>query len=271
MPPTLARSFCITDYPDSKHHSWPNLEDIPGGRYIVYQFELCPRTYRLHIQAYLELSRPTRLSSLKIYFPTAHLETRLGTRDQARGYCMKPETRVEGPFEDGDWDSGGQGTRNDLLAAAHLVQTEGLQAVAQQMPHLLIKFPRGLTLLHQMTQPTRQTLTTLTIYWGPPASGKSTKAFSQDLYPYSKPPDCRWWDGYMGQSTVILDDFTPDQIPLQTMLRLADRFPLQLEVKGGMVQFLATRIIITANTDPTLWYKGAPQWLRRITEVEYMD
>lgn len=39
-----------------------------------------------------------------------------------------------------------------------------------------------------------------------------------------------------------------------TLLRLADRFPMTLEVKGGSVTFNSRRFFITSNKDIALWY-----------------
>ena len=39
----------------------------------------------------------------------SHHEQRRGTRDQARDYCRKVETRVEGPYEFGEWMVTGHG------------------------------------------------------------------------------------------------------------------------------------------------------------------
>jgi len=46
-----------------------------------------------------------------------HVEGRRGTRDQAREYCRKEESRVDGggPWEYGNFGLGGQGKRSDLV------------------------------------------------------------------------------------------------------------------------------------------------------------
>ena len=44
-----------------------------------------------------------------------HLEQARATRAKARDYCRKEDTRIDGPWEHGDFDAGGQGKRNDIL------------------------------------------------------------------------------------------------------------------------------------------------------------
>lgn len=54
-----------------------------------------------------------------------------------------------------------------------------------------------------------------------------------------------WWDGYCGQKVVILDDYRPWWCPFSFMLRLLDRYPIQVQVKGGFVNFVPEKIVIT--------------------------
>ena len=64
----------------------------------------------------------------------------------------------------------------------------------------------------------------------------------------------KWWDGYSGQDTVVLDDFKDYAMPLADLQRLLDWYPLWVEVKGGSVLMLAKRYVITANNSPSDWY-----------------
>lgn len=63
---------------------------------------------------------------------------------------------------------------------------------------------------------------------------------------------------------------------LGEMLRLLDRYPLAVEVKGSSVQVQATQWIITSNLHPSEWYLKASlehkaALTRRFTKVEYVD
>lgn len=111
------RNVCFTLFP-------PESADIttPDGlvnrtntiRYMVWQEERCPSTQRLHLQGYVEFTNPAKFSVIQTLFKfPGHYEKRRGSRDQARDYCRKEDTRVRGPFEMGEWTSR-QGTRSDL-------------------------------------------------------------------------------------------------------------------------------------------------------------
>lgn len=62
-----------------------------------------------------------------------------------------------------------------------------------------------------------------------------------------------WWDGYEGQSLLILDDFT-GWIPLTQLLNILDGYPMTLNVKNGRTMANWTTVVITSNLHPRDWY-----------------
>nr|AKO71383.1 Replication associated protein [Banana bunchy top virus]AKO71384.1 Replication associated protein [Banana bunchy top virus]AKO71386.1 Replication associated protein [Banana bunchy top virus]WET17405.1 replication associated protein [Banana bunchy top virus]WET17408.1 replication associated protein [Banana bunchy top virus] len=69
-------------------------------KYMVYQVERGQEGTR-HVQGYVEMKRRSSLKQMRGFFPGAHLEKRKGSQEEARAYCMKEDTRIEGPFEFG--------------------------------------------------------------------------------------------------------------------------------------------------------------------------
>ena len=70
-------------------------------------------------RGYVVFSGKKRLQWLKRNCDqTAHWESRRGSHLQAKEYCSKEESRVDGPWEAGEEGDhlGGQGKRNDMLA-----------------------------------------------------------------------------------------------------------------------------------------------------------
>ena len=87
------------------HENWrSHLADIiDRSAYGIGQLEKCPDTGKLHIQFYMVRKQRTRLETLKNMFDkTIHWEKRRGTEQQATEYCMKEESRVDGPLPWGD-------------------------------------------------------------------------------------------------------------------------------------------------------------------------
>lgn len=79
----------------------------------------------------------------------------------------------------------------------------------------------------------------------------------------------KWWQSYDSHDTVIIDNFTEDFAPIATMLKLLDKYPFQVEYKGGSRQLLARNYIITTVRPPHEHYGGNPQMpelIRRLNE-----
>lgn len=146
-----ARDWCFTiNNPEFAIHE----KDFPASvKYCVWQFEI-GENGTMHFQGFIQFFGQQRLSALKKIFPTAHFEKRRGTAEQARDYCMKEDSRIEGPWEFGEF-AGGQGKRTDLDSAAELVKQKGARAVAEEMPTVYLKFHRGLHALEQALEKPR--------------------------------------------------------------------------------------------------------------------
>lgn len=83
--------------------------------------------------------------------------------------------------------------------------------------------------------------------WGKAGTGKTRWAW--DHYPdlYVKAIN-KWWDGYHGQDTVLLDDWDPRHEALTQYLKIwADRYPFRAEIKGTSMMARPKRIIVTSN------------------------
>jgi hypothetical protein len=96
----------------------------------------------------------------------------------------------------------------------------------------------------------------LHVFWGDSGTGKSTRAFTefQGAYMLNR-PNCGtvWWDGYTGQSVVVIDEFY-GWIPYSELLRVCDKWPHRVRTTLGYVPFVATTIVFTSNRPWTSWY-----------------
>lgn len=91
-------------------------------------------------------------------------------------------------------------------------------------------------------------------FWGHTGTGKSRTAWEEaGLDAYPKDPRTKWWDGYTGESHVVVDEFRGG-IDIAHILRWLDRYPVLVETKGGTVALRATTIWLTSNKDPREWY-----------------
>lgn len=84
--------------------------------------------------------------------------------------------------------------------------------------------------------------------WGPPRVGKSWLAHHAFGEVYKK-DQSKWWDGYTGQKTVILEDVDMHGGPaLAHYMKLwTDVYALAGEIKGGKIPLNYDRMVVTSN------------------------
>lgn len=243
----------------------------PTVDYYVYQKELAPTTFHVHWQGYLELNRQLTMTTIKqevFHDDTVHIEKRRGTQKQAVDYCKDPRKRA--PDADGfvEWGRpklqgtqvGFQGVMDALKAGTTLHE------INTQFPHIVASCQAWLlrTVAGFQEDEARKFRLSLRTYvfWGPTGTGKSRRVYhmhnANDIYVVTEPrPGAQmWFDGYIGQPVILLDDFYGSGISLEMMLRLLDIYPLQLQVKGGSTWALWTTVYITSNLEPKWWWVG---------------
>lgn len=97
-----ARNFLGTlNNPDfQEHRDWLEKWVTQGkARYVCGQLEKGAEG-TVHIQYFLNFEKPTRVSALKKHCSKSHFET-VVINNGAHSYCMKEETRIDGPWEFG--------------------------------------------------------------------------------------------------------------------------------------------------------------------------
>lgn len=278
-----ARSWVFTIFGDLVHSGgdlFVNFGEV-HIRYVVWQREIAPDTGEAHLQGYVEFDRPKRLRAVKqaLAAPTAHVEPRRGTRDQARDYARKEDTREAGPWERGEWIVG-QGGRSDLAAIhADLQAGSHLRHISNEYFGTFVRYHRGLQQWRILNAERRTWKPEVIVIHGPTGTGKTQAAWHMAPDAYVLPPQqassgVGWWCGYDLHADVIIDEFY-GWLRYNFMLQLLDRYPLRLESKGGSVECVARRFILTSNKAPEQWYDGDkypyPPLYRRIDSIFYAD
>ena len=81
----------------------------------------------------------------------------------------------------------------------------------------------------------------------------------------------KWWCGYDKHETVVMDDFRSSNMRMNELLKLIDRYPHRVEVKGGFRQMLSKKMIISSVHHPKEVYnipeEPIQQLLRRIDKI----
>ena len=197
---------------------------------------------------YSSLRRPSRFNAIKAAVgDRCHIEKAKGNDIQNKEYCSK-----EGQFT--EWGTPvGQGRRSDLLEIVQLVQSgeTSMERIARECPVQVIKYYKELRLIFASHDPSQnETLkrkldSTMDVPDRARVEERFTEAKATGGRIYYKPRG-DWWDGYKQHECVIIDDFY-GWIKYDDLLKICDRYPYQVPVKGSFEQFTSKYIWITSN------------------------
>ena len=264
---------------------WPDMV------YRVYQKE-SGQNGTPHFQGFVIFKKRMYRSGV-IKLPGAdrcHLEKMRGSPKQARDYCMKSDSRIDGPWEEGlPWSevepTVGMGKRTDLSKVKEDIDS-GMSLVDLYDRHFdscagNFKFFKEYKFQKELAEANKLRDVEVILYFGVAGSGKTYRAFDRNpgAYILHKGNNGLWWPGYDRQKTVIFDDFDGTWMPISTLLRLLDKYPMHVEDKGTSMPACWTKVVITSNLPIEDWYPDAyqkcPERLeavkRRISYSVYFD
>lgn len=247
------RCYCMTfnNYVDG------TVERLRAQASTIFKYFICGKEVgeqgTPHLQIYGETIARTTIIALKGKLiqidpdlNRIHIEIAMGNAQQNIIYCSK-----EGDFfEIGDRPSK-NGEKSCVKAASELIM-EGapMSEVINAYPHIYVQYGSGLTRLMCNVHSKRNFMTIGFWLYGKTGAGKSKWAAQNFPEAYWKPSLDKWFDGYMMENVVIIDDYRATQdLSFEYLLRLVDRYPLMVQTKGAFVPFVPKILIITSPRD----------------------
>lgn len=205
-----------------------------------------------HLQGACCLGSQTAFSTIKTWPGLAriHLEKMRGSPTDSLAYCSKQDSH---PFVFGTPPQ--QGKRSDLLLVTEEIKkgtTFKELANSDTGAVAIVKFHKGLTILRSLTRPDRSAPPKVVWIHGDTGVGKSENCWAacdhlgggmDNIWTQSR--DLNWFDSYDGQPCAIIDDFRDNMVSFDFLLRLLDKYPIQVPIKGGFVKWNAKFIFIT--------------------------
>lgn len=261
------RNWCFTSFQEAGNQSLDaNTGDNSDVIFWCYGNETCPNTGRHHRQGYMQFAKVVSRPWLKRTFDTSiHWEAMRGKQAQAIAYCQK----------DGDYYAFGeakqQGKRSDL----HTIQEEidagaTVSQIASDHFAKFCQYGKAFERYRQLKQPDRSWKTEVHVIWGPTGTGKTRECIEKGavMIDFDK---SGFVHGYTNQEVVLLDDFDPACLSRTAFLKLMDRYPMTVNIKGGSSTWNPRIVYLTTNFNPRDWYGGCPAIARRITSITHKD
>ena len=237
-----------------------------------------------HLQGACVIGRQVAFSTIKKWpgFARCHVEQMHGTPEDSLRYCSKQDRDA---FQSGTIPSPGK--RTDLMDVVDKMR-EGktvrdlVLEEETKYSTAVIKYYKGLMVLQSLLRQDREHPPVVIWIHGASGIGKTRAAieFGHELAgPYGvwiSSGSLRWFQGYMGQPVALFDDLRTKHAEFSMLLRLLDRYPLEVEIKGASVKWTPRVILVTAPKDPqAMWSlrtdEDKTQLSRRISAVICAD
>lgn len=264
----LGKNWCFTlnNWTEEERQAILNYD----CKYVVVGKELGKEGTE-HLQGFIVFKDNKRLSACKVVNSRAHWELCKGTAAQNNKYCTKdfdyeergdmPKSRKEiGADEKARW--------LDVIRAA----IDG--TIKDDYPAEYVRYHNAVEKIHAKHKKPEQRVVQTKVYWGSTGVGKSHAA-NEEAGPdtYRKNPRSVFWQGYQGETNVIIDEFRGG-IDIAHLLNWLDKWPCTVEIKGSSTPLMATKFWITSNIAPREWYPEADSetmdaLLRRLEVVHY--
>lgn len=208
---------------------------------------------------------------------TAHLEGMRGNIKENERYCSKADelTYFGEAFVE-------PGQRRDVARAYEMVKEgkSNLEIMEYDFA-LYARLMKAIDRLRLELKPVRNDAPLVLMLIGRPGCGKTRQCYMNYPDLWEQPinmskKDTNWFDGYHGQKAVLLDEFE-GHMPLNSLLKLTDRYMRMVPIKGGFAWFNPEVIMLTANEHPSKWYdffnrrEKEIALRRRISRVAYWD
>lgn len=257
------RSWCFTlnNYCEDDWNKFPKLFEEKSNKinYLVQGKEV-GENGTPHIQGFIHFDTQRTMGGIKKLFGNdrIHLEAKSpkSTFEQAAEYCKKEKSFIElGKLPK-------QGARTDILDLKKSAEEgDAKHVMYEKFGETYLKYHKAIDAItadyrRQQRIAKGYLHLQVIIHWGHTGTGK-TKAANEDpanTYMAKHTPTGYWYDGYVDQKILVLDEFGC-HMPLNDLKdRLDGHCNIMIPVKGGMTPQSWEVVHITSNQDPRLWY-----------------
>lgn len=267
--------FTINNYTNEHKDSLQTLRNPTNPTEVVYVVygEEVGESGTPHLQGFISFTKRLAFGRVRSILPDgAWFEPAKGTPAEAAQYCKK-----DGAFTEVGILPTGRGARSDIAAVQQAIKG-GAKAgeIRDEFFGIYCRYERAILRYCADLAPKRDWQPTVTVLWGEAGAGKTRSVYdyhnADEIYMHTGQ---HWFDGYNGQEIVLFDDFHGGIFRHDYFMKLIDRYPMQVPIKGGFVQWTPKVIYLTSNKDPNDWYPGVNEeqqraMKRRFSTVTHM-
>lgn len=268
--------FTVFDIDTDFRNIW-DVYKMEVLNYIYTGLETTPTTNRLHFQGFIQFKRQVRRKKVQeVLRCKCWCNPMKGNYKDNKTYCSKQKFK-DTWFEFGEFSS--QGKRNDLtLIKEKIKKGVSMYEIADEHFGDYIRYYRGFqkfkNLFDKKYSGGRRDIK-VNLIFGKSGSGKTQfvldKYGDDNVFIMSFSNKSEWWDGYEGESVILFDDYN-NNLRIDRLLRLLDRYKCRLPIKGGFSWAKWVEVWITTNLIPDeIHEKAKPEHrvalFRRINKI----
>jgi hypothetical protein len=262
-------SFCFTDFNETNitlgyKNYYNEYKDIIRG--IAWGVEVCPTTGRKHNQGYIQLFKQGRWSSIqKMFKSKCHFEVMIGSIMDNEAYCSKENVYTKlGCFVSRGYRTDLHNIKDDIKNGASMYD------IMENYTGDFVRYHSGINKMKELidnnkSKSWRDVETTILV--GVAGSGKTRYVYDNhgynNVFKIDSSGDDRFmFNGYDGEDVLLIDDFK-GWIKYTYMLNILDGYPLPLNVKNGRTFARWSKVYITSNNMPSMWYSKIKENFKR--------
>lgn len=247
------RYWLLTINDSDDGNSWQRPDSLEGQysdvQWLRGQKEVGSNTGRPHWQLFVSFRIRKRLGAIKQLFgDRCHAE--LTRSEAAESYVFKDDTAIVGTrFELGE-KAVNRNSSADWSKITDLARTGQISRILDEFGDIAVRHYNALKHISRDYMVPPKDMNNVCGIWiyGPPGVGKShfaRECYGNDIYLKM----CnKWWDGYRGQKTVLIDDLDKGSKVLGHHIKLwADKYTFLAESKGHTFPIRPDRIVVTSN------------------------
>jgi len=241
--------------------------------YLVYGPEKCPTTGKEHYQCFVHYRLQKYQTAMRKLYTGHDVQIARGTAEQNRRYIVGPYHKdgKEKPFNPDAVEIGQipeQGKRNDINEFIKAIkQGRREDDLDDDFGLLRAKYARfEEKKINECAKKKAKIMfkenivPEVHVRWGPPRTGKTRFVYEKhgvdNVFRLTGGDGSKgsiWWSSYDGQEVILLDEFR-GQMNWDYLLQLTDRYPMELQTKGGSTWRCCKYIYICSNISPDKWY-----------------